>query len=82
LNACVLSSDKTLRNCAKNKDIEYHGMIWIFDKLVETSVLTPKEAAIKLKQLVATNFVFQNNQQLVAEIGKTIKFLGIEGKFL
>jgi rRNA-processing protein FCF1 len=35
LNACVLSSDKTVRNCAKNKGIEYHGMIWIFDKLVE-----------------------------------------------
>ena len=29
LNACVLSSDKTLRNCAKNKDIEYHGMLWL-----------------------------------------------------
>jgi rRNA-processing protein FCF1 len=73
LNACVLSSDKTLRNCAKNKDIEYHGMIWIFDKLVETAALTPKEAAIKLKQLIATNFVFQNNQQLVAEMEKRLK---------
>lgn len=73
INACVLSSDKALRNCAKNKDIEYHGMIWIFDKLVETSVLTPKEAASKLKQLVATNFVFQNNQPLVAEIEKRLK---------
>ncbi len=73
INACVLSSDKALRNCAKNKDIEYHGMIWIFDKLVETSVLTPKEAASKLKQLVASNFVFQNNQPLVAEIEKRLK---------
>ncbi len=72
INACVLSSDKALRNCAKNKDIECHGMIWIFDKLVETSVLTPKEAASKLKQLVATNFIFQNNQQLVAEIEKRL----------
>lgn len=73
INACVLSSDKTLRNCAKNKDIEYHGMIWIFDKLVETSILTKKEAATKLKQLVVTNFVFRNNQQLVAEIEKRLK---------
>ncbi len=73
INACVLSSDKTLRNCAKNKDIKYHGMIWIFDKFVETSVLTKKEAAIKLKQLVATNFIFRNNQQLVAEIEKRLK---------
>jgi rRNA-processing protein FCF1 len=73
INAFVLSSDKTLRNCAKNKGIEYHGMIWIFDKLVETSVLTKKEAAIKLKQLVVTNFIFRNNQQLVAEIEKRLK---------
>ena len=73
INACVLSSDKTLRNCAKNKDIEYHGMIWIFDKLIETSVLTKKEAAYKLKQLVAMNFVFRNNQKLVDEIEKRVK---------
>lgn len=73
INACVLSSDKTLRNCAKNKDIEYHGMIWIFDKLVETSILTKIEATIKLKQLVTTNFVFQNNQKLVDEIEKRLK---------
>lgn len=73
LNACVLSSDKTVRNCAKNKDIEYHGMIWIFDKLVETNILTKKEAANKLKQLVDTNFIFQNNRPLVNEIQKRLK---------
>ena len=73
LNACVLSSDKVLRNCAKNKDIEYHGMIWIFDRLVEASLLTPNEAANKLKQIVATNFVFRNNQPLVTEIEKRLK---------
>lgn len=72
LNACVLSSDKTVRNCAKNKDIEYHGMIWIFDKLVESGTLTRKKAASKLKELVATNFIFQNNQPLVAEIEKRL----------
>jgi len=77
INACVLSSDKTLRNFAKNKDIEYHGMIWIFDKLVETSALTKKEAATKLTQLVDTNFVFRNNQQLVAEIEKRLKIWNI-----
>jgi hypothetical protein len=68
-----LSRDKVLRNCAKNKAIEYHGMIWIFDKLVETSVVSPKEAASKLKQLVATNFVIQHNQPVVAEIEKRLK---------
>ncbi|OJV36294.1 MAG: hypothetical protein BGO33_04685 [Bacteroidia bacterium 43-41] len=73
INACVLSSDKTVRNCAKNKDIEYHGMIWIFDKLVEANILSEKEAAHKLKQLVATNFIFQNNKPLVDEIQKRFK---------
>ena len=74
LNACVLSSDKVLRNCAKNKDIEYHGMIWIFDKLVEESLLSKEEAVIKLEQLVSNNSAFQNNQQLVVEIEKRLKF--------
>lgn len=73
INVCVLSSDKTLRNCAKNKDIEYHGMIWIFDKFVETSILTPKEAKTKLNQLVASNFLFRNNQKLVEEIERRLK---------
>lgn len=73
LNACVLSSDKTLRNCAKNKDIEYHGLIWLFDRLVENSTLTKNEAIAKLNQLVATNFIYQNNEQLMAEIEKRMK---------
>ena len=73
LNAYVLSSDKTVRNCAKNKGIEYHGMIWIFDKLVETNILTKKVAAQKLKHLVNTNFIFQNNIPLVTEIKKRFK---------
>lgn len=73
INACVLSSDKTLRNCAKNKNIEYHGMIWIFDKFVETASLTPKEAKAKLNQLIASNFLFRNNQKLIEEIEKRFK---------
>ena len=73
LDACVLSSDKSVRNCAKNKDIEYHGMIWIFDKLIEENILSKKEATNKLKQLVATNFIFQNNKPLVDEIEKRLK---------
>ena len=73
INACVLSSDKALRNCARNKDIECHGMIWIFDKLVESATLTPMEAKSKLSRLVATNFLFRNNQKLVEEIKIRLK---------
>lgn len=73
INACVLSSDKTVRNWAKNKEIEYHGMIWIFDRLVEANILTKKQAAIKLEELIATNYIFQNNRLLVEEIEKRLK---------
>jgi len=77
INACVLSSDKALRNCAKNKQIEYHGMIWIFDKLVETHILSKESASLKLKQLIAINFTFRNNQQLINEIDKRLKRWGL-----
>ena len=73
LNACVLSSDKTVRNYAKNKEIEYHGMIWIFDKLLDANIISSKHAALKLEELVATNFIFQNNKPLVSEIEKRLK---------
>ena len=72
IHACVLSSDKILRTCARNKEIEYHGMIWIFDKLVEDRVLSKKEAVSKLKQLVNMNSVFKNNQQVVDAIEKRL----------
>jgi hypothetical protein len=47
-------------------------MIWIFDKLVDEDVLTKKEAAMKLKQLIEMNFIFRNNEQLVVEIEKRL----------
>lgn len=73
INACVLSSDKTIRNYAKNKEIEYHGVIWILDKLVETNNLKPKEANMKLKLLTEVNFLFKSNQKLAEEIEKRLK---------
>jgi predicted nucleic acid-binding protein len=65
LDALVLSSDKLVRNSAKNNAIDYHGMIWIFDQLVEKNLITKQQAVTKLKQLVTTNIVFQNNKELV-----------------
>lgn len=73
LEACVLSSDKVVRNCAKNRYIEYHGTIWIFDKLIQENVLTKKEAAKKLKYLVDTNNIYRNNAPLFKEICKRLK---------
>jgi hypothetical protein len=40
------------------------GMIWIFDRLVEANILTKKEAATKLKELVARKFHFSKQSTL------------------
>lgn len=73
LNACVLSSDKSVRNCAKNQAILYHGLIWIFDRLVEDKILMPEEAGKKMNLLIKTNFIYQNNKSLIAEMDKRLK---------
>ena len=73
LNAIVLSSDKAVRNTAKNNAINYHGMIWIFDQLVGNNLISESEASIKLKQLIISNLVFQNNKELVDEMEKRLK---------
>lgn len=73
LNACVLSSDKTVRYCAKNKHIEYHGMIWLFDYFVETNALLTTEAKEKLSALVTANFFYRNSRELVDEVDKRLQ---------
>ncbi len=72
LNAMVLSSDKTVRNFANINKIDYHGMIWIFDQLIMNGLITTQEASTKLKQLILTNLVYQNNKELVEEMSKRL----------
>lgn len=76
LEAMVLSSDKTVRNEAKRNSIPYHGMIWIFDQLVNSGLLAQNEACIKLKHLITTNLVYKNNNELVAEMEKRLAMWG------
>ncbi|MDR0572546.1 MAG: hypothetical protein LBG96_00690 [Tannerella sp.] len=73
IDAMVLSSDKVVRNCAKKKCIEYHGMLWIFDRLTECGSLSLLDAAAKLKILIQTNIVYQNNTELIMEMEKRLK---------
>lgn len=72
LNATVISSDKTVRNTAKKNAIHYHGMIWIFDQLVNNDLISKSEASAKLKRLITTNLVYQNNKELVEEMQKRL----------
>lgn len=73
LHAMVLSSDKTVRHFAKGHTIEHHGMIWVFDELVASSLLPAAVASTKLQQLIHTNFIYRNNAQLVSEMNTRLK---------
>ncbi len=73
IDAIVLSSDKNVRHYAKKKAIEYHGMLWIFDQLVEAELITHKEASEKLQQLLKTNLVYRNNTELVTQMDIRLK---------
>ena len=73
LNAMVLSSDKPVRKFANKIAIEVHGMFWIFDKLVEYELLTKEMAVARIRQLMRSNLIYQNNMKLWQEANKRIK---------
>ena len=54
-NAIILSGDKALRNKAKQSGIEYHGILWILDTLIEYNRISKDTAFTKLKELMKTN---------------------------
>jgi predicted nucleic acid-binding protein len=72
-DAMILSSDKVIRNFAKAKAIEYHGMLWIFDRLVDYNLINKQEAILKIQKLVENNVVYRNNMELMAEIKRRIE---------
>jgi hypothetical protein len=51
LDAILLSGDKPLRKAGKQRQVEIHGTLWIFDQLVEMKLLPGGIAAAKLKHL-------------------------------
>jgi predicted nucleic acid-binding protein len=72
-NVMILSSDKAVRNYAKAQAIEYHGMLWILDRLVEFDLISRPIAILKIQLLVEKNIVYRNNMELITEIAKRIK---------
>lgn len=47
----LLTSDNTLRKFAKENDVEVHGHLWVFDRMVEAGTITKEDAMDKLKHL-------------------------------
>ena len=73
LDAMILSSDKRVRQNARARAIEYHGMLWILDRLVESSLISYKLASEKLQHLIKSNIVYQNNSDLITEMNRRLK---------
>jgi len=67
IDAMVISSDKLVRNYSRGSSIEYHGMLWVFDKMIEYVFLSKRDAAQKLKELISINAIYQNNKSLMEE---------------
>ena len=51
----LITGDRRLRNYAKDKDIEVHGILFLFDQMIENDIITPEIGAIKLNNLVSIN---------------------------
>jgi hypothetical protein len=48
-------------------------MLWIFDRLIESNIISSSIAVAKIKDLVSGNIVYQNNNELTSEIEKRIQ---------
>ena len=51
----LLTGDRKLRKASVLDGVEVHGIIYVFDNLVDTDVITTEVAAIKLRQLASIN---------------------------
>lgn len=71
--AMILSSDKAVRQYGKSQSIDYHGMLWIFDQLIDSGIIEPGEAISKLKLLIRTNIIYQHSIELSKEMEIRLK---------
>jgi len=59
--AIILSSDKLVRNFSGKQSLEYHGIFWIFDQLVEHNVLSKPEAISTIQRLNTINNMYNGS---------------------
>ncbi|MGD9486629.1 MAG: hypothetical protein AB7W47_01280 [Calditrichaceae bacterium] len=53
--SAILTGDKHLRNFASQRELIVHGILWIFDQLVQNKIITTKQAHQKLSLLMSKN---------------------------
>jgi hypothetical protein len=52
LKAVLLTGDRRVRVEGLARRLEVHGILWMLDQFIERKVLTPKQAATKLKAII------------------------------
>jgi predicted nucleic acid-binding protein len=55
LQARVLTGDNLLRKVCEKQGLEVHGIIWIFDHLVDNEIVPAGTAALKMEELLGFN---------------------------
>lgn len=72
LQAMLLSSDNAVRKAAHKINMRCHGILWVFDQMVESGTISKADAINKLLALTKKNQMFVNNQKLDIEIQSRI----------
>ena len=52
-NTMILSNDGPLRELADSSRIEYHGTLWLLDEMVQREILSPQDATVALRFMLA-----------------------------
>ena len=55
LGAIILTSDRRLRIEAKSKGFKVHGILWVFEAMMDEKLIKPKKAIEKLTELMKIN---------------------------
>lgn len=72
-SALLLTSDAVLRKMGKKHGIPTHGLLWLFDQMVEEQTLGPSEAVLKLQSIFDQNIYYKRNQKLLSAFKKLSK---------
>ena len=60
-NCMILTADNRLKKEAKRHGFEVHGILWVFEKLVENKILAKEIAILKLNTLMKMNAGISEN---------------------
>jgi predicted nucleic acid-binding protein len=55
-NCLILTGDNRLRKEAERQGLEVHGILWVFQRMIDEQILTTQKAIDKLTELERVNF--------------------------